>query len=253
MSKDYDLSELLDAWPYDPDNELRIVQGEDGRELLQVRLPLGLEQYELEGRPDGARPFGKESVLEHHLARLAEAKAAGGEAAFALSSKECEELFTEGTLYYFRYLHCFQLHHWPRTARDTERNLKLFDFVHRYAAREEDRQTLEKWRPYLVRMNAAARALMELDQLHHELALQIARAGIGKIEALDDLDDDTFRFERERSLAALRELVAQIEKTKPVSETERLEKELKRAVAAQEFERAVVLRDRLRSLRGQKA
>ena len=52
----HDLSQLLHDWPYDPEHTMRIVTAGDGRSVLQVRLPLGIEQYELEGRPDGHEP-----------------------------------------------------------------------------------------------------------------------------------------------------------------------------------------------------
>jgi len=249
VSDDYDVRRLLENWPYDPDKNIRVLRGRDGRELLQVRLPLGLEQYELDGRPDAARPHGEESALHHHCARLAAAQAAGATSTFELSAEECEELFNEGALYYYRYLHCFQLRDWPRVVRDTGRNLKLFDFVHRYAEREEDQEYLEKWRPYLVRMNAAARALQELGQHNHVRALEIAREAVTQIEALEEQDEETFKYERQRSMAALRELIAQIERLKPVSKQEQMEKALRQAINAQEFERAAVLRDELRALR----
>ena len=71
-----------------PEDDARIIHGENGREVLQVRTPLGIEQYETEGRPDGARPHGMESSLEHHLRRLEEAKITGKETDFRLSESE---------------------------------------------------------------------------------------------------------------------------------------------------------------------
>ena len=136
MNDSADLRRILKTWPYDSEHDARIIRGEDGREVLQVRTPLGLEQYEMDGRPDGLRPHGMETALEHHLHRLNQAKFAGREAAFELSPQECSELFHEGTLYYFRYVRLFQLKDWTRTVRDTARNLRAFDFLHRYARRE---------------------------------------------------------------------------------------------------------------------
>jgi protein-arginine kinase activator protein McsA len=52
-------------------------------------------------------------------------------------------------------------------------------------------------------------------------------------------------------LTALRELVSQIQKNRPLSELERLEHQLRRAIDKQEFERAAQLRDRIRELRQQ--
>jgi hypothetical protein len=249
MSSVLDLRPWLEGWPYDPDQTVRIVRGDDGREILQVRTPLGLEQYELEGRPDGQRPHGAASALDHHLGRLERAKAAGEGTSFALGADDCAELFTEGTLYYYRYLHLFQLEEWPRTARDTARNLRLFDFVHRHAERAEDRVYLEKWRPYLIRMNAIAVAMLEVRRGAHDPALTAVDRAIRRIEALDEPDDETFHYERERSLTALRELAKQIRHVRPKSELERLEHALRRAVETQAFERAAELRDRIRALR----
>jgi hypothetical protein len=248
MSRSFDLQSWLRDWPYDPEEDVRIARGDDGREVLQVRLPLGFEQYELDGRPDGHRPHGVESLLDHHLTRLERARRGGAEASFVLRAEECVELFNEATLYYYRYLRLFQLKHWERTMRDTSRNLRLFDFVHQFAEREEDQLYLEQWRPYLIRMHAMAGALLALDQDNHEEAMGIVTAAMVQIEALDDLGDEAYEFEQKRSLIALRELVDQIEEIRPLPEIERLRRELAKAIETQAFERAAELRDRIRRL-----
>jgi hypothetical protein len=251
MNGSADLGKLLKSWPYDPEHDARVIRGDDGRELLQVRTPLGIEQYEMDGRPDGLRPHGMESALEYHQQRLNQSKFSGLESEFELSPHECGELFQEGTLYYFRYVRLFQLKDWPRTIRDTARNLHAFDFLHRYARRAEDQQFLEKWRPYILRVHASARVMEAIDKGAYDEALTIARDAIGKIESLEELDDDTFKFEQERSIMALRELESQVQKNRPLSELEQLEHQLQRAIDRQEFERAARLRDRIRTLRQQ--
>jgi hypothetical protein len=251
MSDSADLRKVLKSWPYDPEHDARILRGDDGRELLQVRTPLGIEQYEMDGRPDGLRPHGMESALEYHQQRLNQAKFSGLEAEFELSPQDCSELFQEGTLYYFRYVRLFQLKDWARTIRDTTRNLRAFDFLHQYAGREEDQQFLEKWRPYILRVHASAMVMQAIDKGAYDEALTVARAAIGKIESLEELEDDTFKFEQERSIMALRELESQVQKNRPLSELEQLEHQLRRAIDRQEFERAAQLRDRIRALRQQ--
>jgi hypothetical protein len=246
-----DLRRILKTWPYDPENDVRAVRGDDGREILQVRTPLGVEQYEMDGRPDGLRPHGMDSALDFYAQRLNQAKFSGRESDFELSPQECGELFHEGTLFYFRYVRLFQLKDWPRTIRDTARNLRAFDFLHRYARREEDQQFLEKWRPYILRVNACASVMQAMEKHTYEEALKIAREAIRKVETLEELEDDTFKFERERSILALRELESQIQKNRPLSELEQLEHQLRRAIDRQEFERAAQLRDRIRLLRQQ--
>jgi hypothetical protein len=160
-------------------------------------------------------------------------------------------LFSEGTLYYFRYARLFQLKEWERTVRDTARNLRAFDLAHRYARREEDQQFLEKWRPYILRVNASAAAMVELDHNAHQKALNLLQEAIAKIEALPELEDETFTFERDRSLNGLREMAAQVQRDRPLSELEQLEHQLRQAIERQEFERAARLRDRIRILKKQ--
>jgi hypothetical protein len=251
MSDTVDLRRYLKNWPYDADNDARIVRGEDGREILQVRTPLGIEQLELDGRPDGEHPQGMESVLEVQLQRLEQARAAGRETGFELGPRECGDLFNEGTLYYFRYVRLFQLKDWARTVRDTARNLRAFDLVHQYGQREEDREFLERWRPYVIRVNTSAAVMIELDKRGYDTASKLTNQAISAIEGLEELDDETFKFERERSLAALRELTTQIQQNRPLSEVEKLEHQLRRAIERQDFERAARLRDRIRALKNQ--
>ena len=253
MKESADIRKILQSWPYDPEKDARLTQGDDGRQLLQVRTPVGIEQYELDGRPDGTRPHGFESALEYQMHRLQEAQTAGGASGeFKLGRRECNELFSEGTLYYFRYVRLFQLKDWTRTVRDTSRNLRAFDLIHQYARREEDRVFLEKWRPYILRINSTAAAMLELEQQAYERALRVVNEGIANIEALAEIEDETFQFERDRSTAALRELASQIQRNRPLSEMEQLEHQLRRAIERQEFERAAQLRDRIRDLRKQR-
>src|SRR5258707_1342170 len=115
MSDSVDLRKILESWPYDPEEDARLVRGDDGRQILQVRTPMGVEQYELDGRPDSERPYGMESALDFQLDRLQKATRKGREGDFELERAECNQLFNEGTLYYFRYVRLFQLKDWART------------------------------------------------------------------------------------------------------------------------------------------
>ncbi len=247
-TNEFDLRALFESWPYDAEDNIRIVDGTDGRPVLQVRLPVGIEQYELDGRPDGSRPHDCESSLAYYKGRLANADAKGQADRFALAHEQCHELFEEGVLFYYRYLNLFQLKEWDRVIRDTGRNLEMFDFVKQYAAEEEDRLHLEQWRPYILRMNAVARAMIAVDGDDYDRALKIVRQTVTAIENLEDLDNPTFTFERDRSLNALRDLASHIDQTRPISPLERLERELQTAVEAQEFERAAKIRDKIRNL-----
>src|SRR4051794_19020960 len=64
MARKENIDRLLRDWPYDPQGiSVRKKKGDDGREVLQMRLDLGLLQLETKGRPDGTRPQGAENVL----------------------------------------------------------------------------------------------------------------------------------------------------------------------------------------------
>jgi excinuclease UvrABC helicase subunit UvrB len=93
--------------------------------------------------------------------------------------------------------------------------------------------------------------MQEWDAQRHDAALKIVRATALKITALPDLEIETFQVERQRSLDALHELEKEITNSRPLSEIETMERDLRRAVEAQEFERAAALRDQLRVLRAQ--
>src|SRR3982751_2061975 len=100
-----DLSRLLREWPFEPGKlNVRLITGEDGEPRIQVRLDLGILQMHTEGRPDGQKPYGFDSLLEYHEAKLDEATASGGNEKFSLSEDECEELRSEAVQFYHRYM-----------------------------------------------------------------------------------------------------------------------------------------------------
>ena len=55
-----DIFNILNQWEFDPNNNIRFISVNNNREFMQIRLPLGIEQYELNGRPDGKKPYGKD-------------------------------------------------------------------------------------------------------------------------------------------------------------------------------------------------
>ena len=100
-----DIAHFLHDWEYDPDNTVRFVDGDDGRQVLQVRLPLGMEQYELDGRPDGEEPFGRECVLDEIEFRIEKfIEKHGEDGGFSIDHDSFVLMQNEGILYYYRYL-----------------------------------------------------------------------------------------------------------------------------------------------------
>ncbi|WP_455382736.1 UvrB/UvrC motif-containing protein [Salinispira pacifica] len=247
MSKD--LTGLLKEWPHDPEQTMRIIVADDGRSVLQVRLPLGIEQYELTGRPDGARPFNKESVLDELQDRLILHQSEhGSDSGFTLSHEDCVLLQNEGVLYYYRYLLLFQLNDFERVIADTEHNLKTCSMLEKYCENEEDKNSVLQYKPYILRMNAMARAMESIHDHLKETAQQILNNAISEIEAMEELDSPAFQFERIRSLNYLRSALKQIDEHPPTDTRQLLEIELNKAIEDEDYEKAAELRDKIREL-----
>jgi hypothetical protein len=250
--KDIDIKSLMDEWPYEPEQNIRMVRFSDGRVLLQVRLPMGIEQYEVKGRPDGKTPHHMASALAYHEKRLQQATEAGNDTDFRLDHAACEELFDESTLYYLRYIRYLEIEDWERTLADTRHNLKLFDLVARYAEKPDDRLHLEQWRPYLMRVHALASAMIHLKKKQPAKALEVLRDAIASIRALPSLEFEAYNQELRHSIAELTALLRRIRDETPPSASDSLEKELQEAIRAEEYERAAVLRDRIEEMRSKK-
>jgi hypothetical protein len=167
--------EILESWPYDAEENVRVAFGEGRRKVILVRQPMGLEQYEMDHRPDGRRLDGKESLLDVQSARLQAGDRANAADGFKLNAKECAELFDEGLLYHSRASLLVRLKDWPRAERDTARNLRLIEFIKHHARSGEDSEPFEQWRPDVERINAYARAMSLLEQCRYREALATAR------------------------------------------------------------------------------
>jgi DNA-binding XRE family transcriptional regulator len=183
-----DLRSFLGSWPYDPENNVRVAHGADGREIILVRQPMGLEEYEIDGRPDGRRIHGMESVFHFHRARFDAAKQSNGLIGLDLSAKDCAELLDESVLYHRRLLVLFQLKKWTCVERDASHILRLIEFIKQHARCEEDRVQLDQWRPHIDRIDAVARAMILLEKGQYRDALKIACDIISNFGA-DDLPD----------------------------------------------------------------
>ena len=243
-----DITDILRDWEYDSENQIRIIQANDGRQVLQVRQPLGMEQYELDGRPDGRHPFDRETALDEFRSRLENyISSHGSDEGFTLSHDDFGALQSEGVLFYFRYLVLFQIGDFVRTTRDTEHNLGLFSLVEKYAENDEDRKELLQYKPYVLRMNAISRAMISLHKEAKSSAEEILKNAISTIESMDEIDTPAFQFERVRSLNYLKATLKQIHDKKP-SPSEILKSRLQEAVEEEDYEQAAVLRDKIKDL-----
>lgn len=246
-----ELTNILAEWPYDPHACIRKVKLDEKREVMQVRTPMGIEQYELIGRPDGLRPKGHESLLEYVEARLARHKLNGGsERSFRINPDMAIQLQNEGTLYYFRYLICFQVGEHQVVILDTRRNLRMFDLIERFCVDEEIVYQSTQYRPYVMRLLASSLALDAIARSDYGAARKVLTLAIGRITNLQRVPTKTFDFEKRRALSILRGMKKAVPSTKKLTVEQKLVREMKSAVAEEDYERAANIRDQLKKMHG---
>jgi len=241
-----DLNNLLQDWPHESGQlKVRKIIGNDGKAKLQLRLDLGLIQMEMNGRPDGTRPHNSDSLLSYFQKR-AKRKIGAGEP-FTLTPEQCNELQQEGLQYYHRYISLFQVEDYPAVIRDTQRNLDMFDFIKKYAPREEIAQSMEQFRPYVMMMKVRATATIELEREDYMAAIDKVQKGMEEIRAAYIEAGHPQSGEGTPEITFLEEWLEEIHQQRPIPALERMQRELEQAIAAEAYERAAELRDLIRA------
>ncbi len=245
-----DISHVLTEWEYEPGAiKVRKILGTDGQPKLQMRLDLGLYQMELNGRPDGAKPEGHESLLEFFESELAKHTDTNGtDLGFHLTRDQCRKLREEATMYYQRYLSLFVLEEYPGVIRDTERNLRVLDLCHRFAMAEADRLMLEVYRPYIVMMNARAKAKLLQSEDNDVGALKAVKRALGVLRRYYEYHGHPEAYKSSTEGKILRRIARDIRDSLPIDPLLQLQTDLKKAIAAENYEKAAELRDKLKVL-----
>jgi tetratricopeptide (TPR) repeat protein len=239
-----DLTDFLREWKFDGSNTVRFLTTLDGREIMQVRLPLGVEQLELEGRPDGLTVEGRATALDLYRDRLEAARMR--DESIELSRDDFNALRTEAILYYQRYLILFQLGEYSRTVRDTEHNLSVCDLVES-CYQGADRVELLQYRPYILRVNTIALAMQDLNIGRAEDARGRLEKCVEIVKNMSGVASPVFEFEKLRALQHLDSILEQI-RERSLSKRDLLERELHDAVEHEDYERAARVRDQIRGL-----
>ncbi len=249
---DFDISHLLEQWDYKPGQVVvRKLKGKDGKEKIQMRVDLGLLQMNAEGRPDGKRPFGHNSLFEYHQTRLYKYLTAhdGCAEGFKLKSEDCAKLQMEALQYHHRYISLLQLGDHTRVVRDAERNLEVFEFVSKHAETEDLAWSLLQFQPQLLMILVRARAMQALETDDYAGAVEIVKEGLERIREFYRKLSRTDLLEQSAELQSLESWLAEIRARRPLTARERLEQALDDAIQCEDYEKAAQMRDALRTLK----
>jgi len=242
-----DIRNILDEWEYDPYNfTVRLIEGEDGKQKIQIRLDLGILQLEMKGRPDGTTPYDKESLLDYYLQKLenSEKDVLNGKE-FSLNQEDCDQLRVEAIQYYHRYISLLELEDYPGVIADTDHNIGILDILKNFAEDKSDMMSYEQYRPYIIMINTISKGRMAMRDEKFDLALKKVNMGIKLInKARKELNlADTHYGLRE--LRFLEDWKNDISSELTPSELEELEKKLDKAIKMEEYESAADLRDEI--------
>jgi len=245
-----DIKHIFKSWAYNPEDDItvRLINGDDGTVKVQMRIDMGLIQMELDGNPAGENIEGYESWFEYYENNQKLYESSKVDDYFSLSSEDCQKLRREGTQYYYRYLSLMKLKDFKRVIRDTERNLKLFAFVKKFAAREMDRWALDQFRPYVIMINTRAQvslALRESPISYREKAIELCDNGIGRIIEFYKEYGISSEIENSIELSILKALKSEFLRASP----DTLEEKLQSAIREERFEDAALIRDEIREKR----
>lgn len=240
MSRAVNIDQLLREWPYEPGGVLaRMVRGDDGRQVVQMRIEMGLLQMEVDDRPDGTRPEGFATYLDY---LLDQARRDGEK--FAIGPNERLEIDREFVQFYHRRICWLAQREHHRAARDADHTLALMDFCSVHAADEQWALSHEQYRPFVLFHRTRAVALAALDESEPQRALAAVGEGLEQLRALFVKYGAEEQFEQHELVRRLKELNTQLREHYDIGPS--LSEQLADAVAAEQYELAARLRDEIR-------
>jgi hypothetical protein len=239
MSDAEHIDEVLRAWPYDPNTlSVRLVNGADGRDVLQMRIDMGVLQLELNGRPDGTRPKGFESYYDH---LLSEATKFGEE--FVMDEDQCNEVDREFVQFYHRRICWLRLQNYRKAVSDADHTLALMDFCKKHSPDDQWTISHEQYRPFVMFHRTQALALAELEDKNAEAAVETINQGLDSMRDVFVEYEAEEQFDEDELVMRLKELRETLRKEYEVGRT--LLEQLADAVASEQYELAAKIRDEL--------
>jgi hypothetical protein len=241
MSQDIDAA--LKGWDFKPGVvQARLVQAADSRQVIQMRVDLGILQIETAGRPDGSRPHGYPTYFDYLRQQARVADRAGQ--SFVLSEEHCQEADREFIQYYHRRICWLALRNYVQAIADADHTLHFMSFVCDHPPSEEYAQAHEQYRGLVLFHRTQAAAALAVEKDDPEGALDAIRDGLEKLRAFFAVYDAEEQMEEDGMVQQLRKMDRSLRKLHNIEAT--LQERLAEAVAKEQYETAAKLRDALR-------
>ncbi|MFO0923717.1 MAG: UvrB/UvrC motif-containing protein [Pirellulales bacterium] len=243
MSSEKNFDALLREWNFDPHSlSVRLVKGEDGRDVIQVRVDLGILQLETTGRPDGQQPNNAPTYLDALL------EIEKQDPDFVMDEDQCMEADREFVQYYHRRVAWLRLLHFRRAVQDADHTLGLMDVCRDHSPDEDWTMSHEQYRPFVLFHRTRAAALAELDDHGPEKAIAAINEGLDRIKEVFQEHDAEEAFDEDEMVLQLIEFRESLRNDYSVGKT--LSEQLADAVASEQYELAAQLRDQLAKQQG---
>lgn len=239
MSHSVDIDQALEGWPYQPGViSARLIQTRNGREVLQMRIEMGLLQMETGGRPDGTMPGGQSTYLDC-LMRESLPRSEH----FELDEKQRLEVDREFLQFYHRRICWMALREFERAVQDADHTLALMNFIRDHSHDHPWVLSHEQYRPFVLFHRVEAVCLATLQQSGAEAAIEQLEQGLERLRRLYRKAGDERLFEKDEMVGQLVELKEWIRQRYELGRT--LAEQLSDAVASEQYELAAKLRDEM--------
>jgi hypothetical protein len=246
MAKSRNIDAILRDWEYEPGEvSARLVRGSDGREVLQMRVEMGVLQLEASNRPDGTRPSGADTYFDYLLGLAIHE----GDK-FVLNEEQCAEADREFVQFYQRRICWLALREFDRAVRDADHSLAFMDFVRTCSPSDEWTNSHEQYRPFILFHRTQAAALSALERSGPEGAIEELNQGLQRIRQLYIDVEAEEQFDEDELVIRLNQLRESLRDHYNIGRT--LNEQLADAVATEQYELAAQLRDEI-ARRGQNA
>lgn len=240
MPSPRDIDTLLKSWAFRPGEvTARLIKARSGREVLQMRIDMGVVQMETNLRPDGLKPGGAETYYDY---LVGEAVRIGD--AFRLTQEQCAESDREFVQYYQRRLCWLALREYRRATQDADHSLAFMDFVHRHSPDEEWTLSHEQYRPFVLFHRVQASALAALEETGAENAISEINDGLARFRDLFARYDAADQYADDELVRRLEQMRESVRDRYEVGRT--LDEQLAEAVRAEDYELAARIRDQIR-------